>query len=78
METCYNRGKVQSNILHTALFFIIHYSPNNMAGTVFIIISCKGKSENPGLDLILREHIDECELLRLHDNWCAGMEILRK
>lgn len=39
-------------MLHTALFFIIHNSPNNVAGIVFIIILCKGKVENPGLDLI--------------------------
>lgn len=45
-------------MLHTALLFIIHNSPNNMAGIVFIIILCKGKVENPGLDLIPRENSD--------------------
>lgn len=39
-------------MLHTALFFIIHNSPNNMAGIVFIIILCKRKVENPSLDWI--------------------------
>lgn len=62
METCSNRGKEQSNMLHTALFFIIHISPNNMAGIVFIIILCKGKAENPGLDLILCECSDGFEV----------------
>ena len=49
-------------MLHTALFFIIHNSPNNMAGIVFIIILCKGKGEDPGLDLILCEDSDGFEL----------------
>lgn len=39
-------------MLHTALFFIIHNSPNNMAAIVFIIILCKGKAENSGLDFM--------------------------
>lgn len=49
-------------MLHTALFFIIHNTPNNMAGIVFIIILCKGKEKNPGLDLILYEDIDGFKL----------------
>lgn len=52
-------------MLYTALFFIIHSSPNNMAGIVFIIILCKRKVENPGLDLILCEDNDDFELLGL-------------
>lgn len=62
METCSNRGKEQSNMLHTALFFIIHNSLNNVAGIVFIINLCKGIVENPGLDLILCEDSDGFEL----------------
>ncbi len=51
MKTCSNSRMEQSNMLHTALFFIIHNSPNNVAKIVFIIILCNGKAENPGLDL---------------------------
>lgn len=65
METCSNRGKERSNMLDTALFFIIHNSPNNMPGIVFIIILCRGKAESPSLDLILCEESDGCELLGL-------------
>lgn len=71
METCSNRGKEQSNMLHTAGVFIIHNSPNNVAGIVFIIILCNGKVENPGLDLILCENIDGFELPGLRANSCG-------
>lgn len=39
-------------MLYTALFFIIHNSPNNVAGIVFIIILCIGKvkKSRPGFD----------------------------
>lgn len=49
-------------MLHTALFFIIHNSPNSMAGIVFIIILCKGEVENHCLDFFGREDSDGFEL----------------
>lgn len=61
-------------MLHTAGVFIIHNSPNNVAGIVFIIILCNGKVENPGLDLILCENIDGFELPGLLANSCARCE----
>lgn len=42
METCSNRGKEQCTP-YTAWSFIIHNSPHNVAGVVFIIILCKEK-----------------------------------
>lgn len=58
MET--KRGKEQSNMPHTAVLFIIHNSPNNMAEIVFIIILCKrGKKKRgesgPGFDGVREE-----------------------
>lgn len=58
---------------HTALFLIIHNSLNNMPGIVFIIILCRGKVENPGLDLILHEDRDGCELPGWHNNYLVWM-----
>lgn len=46
METCSNREKGQYTP-YMALPFNIHSSPNNVAGTVLIIILCKEKEKNP-------------------------------
>lgn len=46
METRSNREKGQYTP-YTPLPFNIHSSPNNVAGTVLIIILCKEKEKNP-------------------------------
>lgn len=46
MESCSNREKGQRTP-YTVLPFNIHSSPNNVAGTVLIIILCKEKEKNP-------------------------------